>query len=233
MQTLLAVGLLLAQGPVFEVASVKPVQERTGMAGSQVSGDSLSIRYTTVSSVMFQAYELKFPGQIEGPSWIRSERYDIQAKCPGRCEEVPAMLRALLAERFKLVAHHERKEFTEYALLVGSKGTPRLKPDEDKPWETFSAVDFQKGHRMAKSMSMKMLAVYCGMMTQSAVSDETGLTGHYDFPLDYSVEERGSKTGDWPSIFTIVEELGLKLRARKTMFDVVVVDGGNKVPVEN
>jgi uncharacterized protein (TIGR03435 family) len=50
------------------------------------------------------------------------------------------------------------------------------------------------------------------------------------FPYQMSSEEIG---GDHPSIFTIVEELGLKLDAKKLPFDVIVVDRGNKVPIEN
>jgi len=231
MKVLILAAMLLAQGPGFEVASVKPVKERTGPGGFSMSGDLVTYRYTTLLNVMIQAFDLKFGGQVEGPAWIRTERYDISAKCPGKCEseQIPAMLRSLLQERFKLVLHHEQKEFTTFALVVG-RGTQKLKQDESRPWETFS---MDQGRRAAKSMTMRGLAQYVSMMTQSPVTDETGLSGHYDFPLEYTVEERGSKTGDWPSVFTVVDDLGLKLRAHKQAFDVVVVDGGHRVPSEN
>lgn len=63
------------------------------------------------------------------------------------------------------------------------------------------------------------------------VSDLTGIEGRYDFPYDYSLEETGRDSA--PSIFTVVADLGLKLESRKASFDVVVIDGGNKIPAEN
>jgi uncharacterized protein (TIGR03435 family) len=82
------------------------------------------------------AYRVK-PYQISGPDWMASERFDVLAKLPegAHSEQVPEMLQALLAERFKLTVHRESKEHAVYALVVGKNG-PKLKespPDADAP----------------------------------------------------------------------------------------------------
>src|SRR6185369_4052808 len=73
------------------------------------------------------AYGLK-EYQVSGPPWINDARFDILAKATEgtRKEQIPAMLQALLAERFKLEVHREKKEFNVFALVVG-KGGPKLK----------------------------------------------------------------------------------------------------------
>jgi uncharacterized protein (TIGR03435 family) len=82
------------------------------------------------------AYRVK-PYQVSGPDWMATERFDVLAKLPegARQEQVPEMLQALLAERFKLTVHRESQERAVYALVVGKNG-PKLKespPDADAP----------------------------------------------------------------------------------------------------
>ncbi len=81
-------------------------------------------------------------------------------------------------------------------------------------------------------MSLATFAQYVSMTVGKPVVDTTGLSGRFNFPYEMSSEELPGQP-DHPSIFTIVEELGLKLESRKLPFDVVVVDRGNKVPIEN
>jgi uncharacterized protein (TIGR03435 family) len=104
----------------FEVASVKPNRSGTSNAvpPSRANG-SYSVSNVARKSVIANAYELRI-FQIEGPDWLTSERFDIIAR--GR-EGTPdrlrlAMLRALLAERFKLAAHFETREQQVYALVL-------------------------------------------------------------------------------------------------------------------
>jgi uncharacterized protein (TIGR03435 family) len=89
------------------------------------------------------AYRVK-AYQVSGPDWMASERFDVLAKLPEGAsrEQVPEMLQALLAERFKLTVHLEGKEHAVYALVVGKNG-PKLKesaPDADAPAGVGSAA---------------------------------------------------------------------------------------------
>jgi len=121
--------------PAFEVASVKPAAPmtgnfiRVGMRGGPGTPDPGQITYNnvTVKDVLMNAYGVK-GFQISGPGWLGSERYDIVAKLPRGATkaEFMVMLQNLLAERFKLTLHREKKELPMYALVVGKNG-PKLK----------------------------------------------------------------------------------------------------------
>ena len=121
--------------PSFEVASVKPAAPitgnmiRVGMRGGPGSPDPGQITYSnvTVKNVLMNAYGVK-GFQITGPGWLDSERYDIVAKVPRGATkaEFMAMLQNLLAERFKLTLHREKKDLPMYALVVGKNG-PKMK----------------------------------------------------------------------------------------------------------
>ena len=125
----------------FEVASVKPAAPITGnriqvmMRGGPGSPDPGQITYSnvTVKNVLMNAYGVK-GFQISGPGWLDSERYDIVAKLPRGATKAQfmVMLQNLLAERFKLTLHREKKDLPMYALVVGKNG-PKLKESVDDP----------------------------------------------------------------------------------------------------
>jgi uncharacterized protein (TIGR03435 family) len=127
--------------PAFEVASVKPAAPITGnfirvmMRGGPGSNDPGQITYTnvTLKNVLMNAYGVK-GFQISGPGWLDSERYDIVAKLPRGAtkEQFMVMLQNLLAERFKLTLHREKKDLPMYALVVGKNG-PKLKESVEEP----------------------------------------------------------------------------------------------------
>ncbi|MGA2270265.1 MAG: TIGR03435 family protein [Bryobacteraceae bacterium] len=144
----LAAGAALGQtpvaGPAFEVASVKPAgpldagQLRSGQrhVGMSIDAARVDIGSLSLADLIRIAYRVK-PNQISGPDWMASERFDVLAKLPEGAsrDQVPEMLQALLAERFKLAVHRESKERAVYALVVGKNG-PKLKessPDADAP----------------------------------------------------------------------------------------------------
>ena len=146
----LAAGAAMGQTATFEVASVKPAapldrsQILSGQmhVGMKIDAARVDIGSMSLADLIRVAYRVK-PYQISGPDWMASERFDVLAKLPEGAsrEQVPEMLQALLAERFKLTVHRERKEHAVYALVVGKSG-PKLKesaPDADAPAETNDA----------------------------------------------------------------------------------------------
>ena len=171
--------------------------------------------------------------QIEGPSWIRTERYDIIAKAPDNTpkEQISLMLQALLLERFQLKLHREQRDMPVYDLIVG-RGKPKFQKSEGA-----LSYDMGGGLRELKNHTMFQLADFLSSIVQRLVFDRTGLTGTYNIPLEMSFEELGGINAksdiSAPSIFTIVEGLGLKLESRKEPVEVIVVDSGNKTPIEN
>jgi uncharacterized protein (TIGR03435 family) len=124
-----------AQPLAFEVASVKaagtPATEPMFCIVPCVSGERqtvvgsrVDIRYTSLQTLLLTAYRIK-SNQLSGPDWMQLQRFDIAAKIPDGVskDRLPEMLQALLAERFKLSVHRDRKEQTVYALVVGKSGS--------------------------------------------------------------------------------------------------------------
>jgi uncharacterized protein (TIGR03435 family) len=136
-------GVAFAQS--FEVASIKPAAPMengrimVGVRGGPGTGDPGQMIFTNVSlsDLIRIAYDVK-DYQIQGPSWMGSARFDIQAKVPAGATKPQslAMVQNLLADRFKLTLHHSSKEESIYALVV-AKGGPKLKesapPDPNAP----------------------------------------------------------------------------------------------------
>jgi uncharacterized protein (TIGR03435 family) len=218
----------LAQIPAFEAASVKPAAPGSRGGRTASSGDRVIYANTTLSNVLIRAYGLK-AFRVDGPSWIFSDRYDIQAKAPDNTpkDQIPLMLQALLTERFQLKLHRESREMSVYFLITG-KGTAKYQKSEGE-----SGYDMDNGRRVLKNHTMAQLADTLTFTVQRPVLDRTGLSGTYTIPLEMSQEELGKSDGSAPSIFTIVEGLGLKLESRKAPLEILVVDSGNKIPAEN
>jgi uncharacterized protein (TIGR03435 family) len=130
----------MAQTPLsFEVASVKkaePLSVNLVMSGKMnlgmvIDNAQVNIKSMSIADLMRVAYKVK-PYQISGPEWLTAERYTITAKMPPGThrDQVPEMMQALLAERFKLTFHRETKEQSVYALTVIKSG---LKLQESAP----------------------------------------------------------------------------------------------------
>jgi uncharacterized protein (TIGR03435 family) len=141
---ILSAGSLLAQAPTFEVASVKPSEPITPAmiasgklhAGMKIDGKRVDIGNFGLMQLICKAYDVK-AYQVKGPSFLKTvglagQRFDIVANLPEGAtkEQVPQMLQALLAERFKLAVHRETKDQAVYAMVVGKGG---LKIEETQP----------------------------------------------------------------------------------------------------
>ena len=131
------------------------------------------------------------------------------------------MLQALLAARFKLVAHRETKELPIYR-LVAAKNGPKLRAVEDDG--SAPETGGGDGHQIkAHHISMKLLAATLQGFIGDTVVDATGLPGLFDLNLDFNVDESMSSQG--PTIFEAVQwQLGLKLDEAKGPVEVVVID---------
>jgi len=130
-----------AQSPAFEVAIVKtsePVSPAAFMSGkahfgTKIDSSRIDIGSASLFNLICTAYRVK-PYQVSGPSWMKSAYFDVQAGIPSGTStaQVPEMLQALLADRFRLRIHREKKDLPAYALEV-MKGGPKLKEAEPDP----------------------------------------------------------------------------------------------------
>jgi uncharacterized protein (TIGR03435 family) len=238
----LAVCGVMAQSidarPAFEVASLKPDKSGTGVDRIKRSGGSWIIENVSLKRLIGMAYGVTdgIDYQFKGPDWWDTENFDISAKIPPGASDsqVLLMLQRLLDERFKLKLHHESREFSVYALVVDKRGS-KVRPSATPGPYKFSS---RNGHGVGASVTMAMLANRLTKEVGRPVVDFTGLTGQFDLTLDWQPEgsqpENPDTTSDRPSIFSALpEQLGLKLEPRRVSLDVLVVDAGVKVPVEN
>ena len=242
-----------AAAPDFEVASVKPSAPSAPWRESKAGADRIDFPKATLRYCIAYAYGLK-EYQISGPSWLGELRYDIVAKGPAGTlhDQLPGMMQALLAQRFKLEVHNETREFSVFALIVGKNG-PKLKDSPPEPAGESAGARFGMsmspsgvGRLEVKNGNMTALANTLARMLGRPVVDLTALTGRYDFDLEYSSEDSNGMRmataagGSLPSaaepgvsIFGSIQQVGLKLDAQKLPLKAIVVDHAEKTPTEN
>lgn len=212
-----AASVALAQSstqPEFEVASIRPSAEPGPQGqisvGLHFDGAQVHIASLTLKDYLAVAYRMR-NSQISGPAWINSDRFDIAATIPPGVKEaqVPEMLQALLADRFQLKIHREKREFPVYALVLG-KGPLKLKeipPDPDAIIEPASLAaggsesgvnvnlgngtswSFAPNRFEAKKLGMERFAADLGRFADRPIVDETALKGQYDFAFDINPED--------------------------------------------
>lgn len=200
----------------FEVASVRVATADRGVESFIRGGPGTSdpIRITCqqqfLSRLIYLGYGLDFD-QISGPSWIGTEMYTVVAnvRAGATADEVKAMWRNLLKERFHFEAHFIKKEFTVYQLNL-SKGGPQMqsagarsfKPSPDFPeprdghnW-AMARVPPRTVRMTFRNSSIEDLInrikfplselVRANEVAQARIIDKTGLNGKYDFTLEFA-----------------------------------------------
>jgi uncharacterized protein (TIGR03435 family) len=236
-----------APGPVFEVASVKVSTDISGHSGTDREGHNLRMQNATLRTCIALAYGVTLP-QVVGPEWLDSTGYDIDAKgAAGTEKQVPQMLQALLAERFKLALHRDTRELAVYALVVAKGGIKMEKAKEGGPrGTTNSSTSGSRGNMTAQGVTMAKVAnVLSGARfgLDRPVLDQTGLDDVYDFTLTWTPERPGEarreetrteeRNAPPPLLAALQEQLGLKLEPRKAPIEVLIVDHAEKIPTEN
>lgn len=232
-----------AQSPQFEVASVKI--NKSGQRGggiSAIGGGRFSARNIPFKILLATAYEVNFEQISGGPSWLDSERYDVEAK-PDRLattKQIHVMLQKLLAERFGLVLRRETKEMPILA-LVPDKGISKIRV-HDGPEVDFGIRPGDKGQVVFTGVSMQRLCQFLSIRLSKTVVDKTGLAGVYDFELawapdqpqrDEEPERLSQPDPSGVSIFTAVrEQLGLKLVSEKGPVEILNITNVER-PSEN
>ena len=241
-------ALLRAQTPdpqnQFEVASIKKAdpEARGRYIRMQTAHQFLAYNHA-LKTLIAAAYDVSPQAISGGPAWVESERYEILAKAPGdrrpNLNEQMAMLRALLADRFKLAIHRERKEMSIYALTV-AKGGSKVKVSTISPDsipEGPPAMAFVVSSVLRLPARYASMDEFASLLERSAlerpVVDRTGLTGRYDFDLEFAVDENlfGGALGNGPDnptapgLFAVLQEqLGLKLEATRGPVSTIVID---------
>jgi len=200
------------------------------------------------------AFQVK-ADQISGPSWLDQDCFEIAGKIPAGAtrDQIPALLRALLAERLKLVTHNADRARPVYALVVDKDGPKMKEADASSDAQGGGKVIFHAagGTRGFKGvMAMETLARFLSMRGYGPVEDFTGLKGKYEVDLSWAPDPAFEPMGefaraaeaehpaDLPSaptadLCTAIRSLGLRLERRKEPLHIVVIDHIERFPTEN
>jgi uncharacterized protein (TIGR03435 family) len=222
--------------------------------------------------------QIEGPGWVNDNDPATTPAYDIVANVPPNTtrEQLNIMIQNLVKERFHMTLHREKKDFDAYRLVV-AKGGPKLQQSAEpqvpsrapqtgaSPRSEFDQRGFPvisvgtaayvtNGHARAtftKVRVSQLLSVLSSQFLGSThLEDQTGLTGTYDFKLEFSTagllgrlavadaQRKGGSPGiavdPVPDLFTALEkQLGLKLEKSKATLDVIVIDHIDKVPTDN
>ena len=208
---------VLVCGQEFEVASIKPSAESAqAQTAAGLHIDGAMARYSALSLKLYlgMAYSLK-NYQISAPDWMASERWDIAAKLPDGADpkQIPAMLQALLRDRFQIKMHRETKELPVYGLITG-KGELKLRESPADPavgsepptrsvnvavsgGGAGTTVTYGNGSYFTlgdnkfegKRLPMSIMADALARFADRPVVDMTELKGNYDFIMEFSPED--------------------------------------------
>ena len=264
---ILAAGWVCGQpaGKTFEVASVKrapPPDPTQGFRTGCFPGPGAYNCYNaTVGLMAFQAYGLKlyqFPNANDD-----KDKFNVSAKVPPGAspDDMREMLRNLLAERFKLAFHYEKKEAKVFDLVV-AKGGLKMKETAGEPAaapapglmakdadgfpvypRSPGSISMSRANGLERmtgtAIGMERLVTYLVTLLHQPIFDATGLTGKYDFQCTFTQESIGQNAPNsepvaGATIFAALEtDLGLKLEAKKGAIDMFVIDHLDKTAFDN
>ena len=239
--------------PAFEVATIKPADPRPHGMYVIYEADRTEVKAQTLAELLGYAYgyHVRFDGQITGlPDWGTTQRYDMVAKMTA--EDAAALqklgkdeqqrwreqaMQSLLADRFSLTLHHGTKPIPVYDLVIAKDGIKMKdaatdlaplqtgKDSDSTPWK---GIHDLKDTSVAQAYSMSSFADELSApyaQVGRPVLDKTGLTGTYNFTLDWSIySASAAAAGEATSIFDALRKIGLKLQPSTAAFQTIVVD---------
>ncbi len=231
--------------PRFAVASIKvipaaPPGPDTPPQSIIANPGTLIMRGMSFRSILTWAYDLK-TYQVSCPEWMGTPashgefaRYEIIAKAadPAPVSQLKAMLKVLLAERFKLVVHNATSQVPLYELALVKRGAALHNSDS---LQEQGAASIHGSAYYWKNTAMDNFAEFVAGPMGAPVLDKTGLAGRFDFTIDLSTYQAAGSAFVWRDAFedAMLRQLGLKLVRRNGPIEMLVVDGADKIPTEN
>ncbi len=235
--------------PSFEVATIKPSKPDTPGKMFRVQGRRFDTVNTTLSDIVCFAYGTHPKQLIGAPDWVTTDKWDVNAQPDGEGapndKQWKIMWQKLLAERFKLAFHRDKKELSVYVLSVTKTGSKMTQADANAG--ALPGLWFQGwGKLNVRNATMQDFAnLMQSAVLDRPVLDQTALQGRWDFTLNWTPDDSqfasfGTKippptdtANAPPALYTAIQEqIGLKLDATKAPAEVFVVDKVEK-PSEN
>jgi len=226
--------------PVFEIATIRPSRPDEGRMIVSMRGRRFSTVNVSLIDLIRYAYDLHVSQILKAPDWAESDKYDITAEPDGEGEpsetQWKVMCQKLLADRFNLTVHRDKKEVSAYVLSVAKSG-PKLTKSEQDPKTPPSILMQGLGAVSFKNADMGDLAGYLQqvVLDRPAV-DQTGVSGKWNFALKWSPDStqfaslgvsvpEADGADAPPKLHTAIrEQLGLRLSADRALTEVLVID---------
>jgi uncharacterized protein (TIGR03435 family) len=235
--------------PEFEVATIKPAHQGDPFAFVLNPSAILNASNNSLNDLIKFGYNLHARQISGGPPWLDSDRFSITAKpdTPGMpsIAQLRMMLQKLLADRFQLKFHMEKRALSVYAITL-VKGGPKMAKDEVNTTGLPGFGGGGRGNFRAQNATMKEFAEFLqGQVLDRPVVDQTELGAtRYDFGLRW-MPDAGTQLGgpgaagvppvaaenpdSLPDFFQAMQQqLGLKIEATKAEVDVLVIDKAEK-----
>jgi bla regulator protein BlaR1 len=187
-----------ASAPVYSSVSIKPSQSsadslnRSKMMFSLKDG-SFMAKGVTLQRLIQMAYHLQDSQISGGPDWLNSAKFDIDAKLDDslvaamhqqtsdhRSFDDQAMLKELLADRFKLALHPQTQTVPAYDLVVDEGGSKLQQADG------MQMMHMERGELTSSGTPIEHLAQQLSLRLGQTVVDKTGLKGTYGFDLHWT-----------------------------------------------
>lgn len=227
--------------PKYDVVTVKPSDPNRPGKLFTIRGRQVLTINTTVNDLITFAYSLQTKQLLNAPAWM-SEKYDVDGTpdIPGQpnIEQMRMLMADALVQRFGLKFHMEKREMTAYVLTVAKSG-PKLTLSTLPPSSPGGFGFRGLGKLSVANFTMQS---FCHGMQEAVmdkpVVDQTGLTGRYDFNLNWTPDQsqfasfgahipppNSDDPNAPPSLYTALQEqLGLKMETTKANVDVMVID---------
>jgi uncharacterized protein (TIGR03435 family) len=226
----------------FEVVSVKPNKSPEPAGRNALEPGGYQGVGVTLRRMIALAY-MPIPNDliVGGPSWMNTERFDVRATFAGSPprEQVQQMMRTMLAERFKVRTHMERRSARIFALMVERFGVlgPSLRPAEidcanraaRQPGQPWCSFQYTEGLLRGRGVTLDQIA---GELNAGRiVENRTSLAGRFDVDLRWTpAPGAASDAADAPPGLSTAlrEQLGLRLQPDVAAFDHLVIDSAER-----
>ena len=223
----------------FAVSTIKPSRPEEGYS-VVVQGRRFFTRQTSLKELIGYAYMMHIRQIVGGPDWVETEKFDIDAETDRDVKLTQPVARAmaqqLLADRFHLAMHPDRKELSVYAVMKGNEA-PKLTRSAGNDYG-FGTVGIQAfGQMTVTNATMGEFANFLQRyVLDRPVLDQTGMEGRYDLLLQWAADDSqfNGRGGQMPKLKTSFEppdifgafreQLGLRLVAKKDLAPVMAVD---------
>jgi uncharacterized protein (TIGR03435 family) len=216
--------------PLCKTVSIKP--NKSGIKWETITPgrDRVTATNETPLGLIRNAYTVEDNQILGAPSWLDSERYDIEAKAAisaaGELDKTSPdqnerMLQAVLSDRFKLAVHRETKQIPVYELVRLGAGSNLRESAPAYAESNVRVIQAGNGRITGREVPIATLAKILSEQLDRPVLDKTGLTNHYDLILQWEANPESSGAAISAAL---QEQLGLKLEPTQILKEFLVID---------